>query len=92
MAVTGQSTGYHHTVGAILESAQDVQNINPSAAEDLDDLDRRWVLNPLSTSFAGVVVGAMGATEGHNLGLEVRPHSPQFSINKASSLTKIWSS
>jgi len=46
MAITGQSTGYHHTVGAILESAQDVQNINPSAAEDLDDLDRRWVLNP----------------------------------------------
>jgi len=46
MAITGQSTGYHYAVGAVLESPQDVQNINPSATEDLNDLDRRRVLNP----------------------------------------------
>jgi len=46
MAVTGQSTGYHYAVGAIVKSPQDVQNIHPSTAEDLDNLDRRRVLNP----------------------------------------------
>ena len=44
MAVTGQSTRNEHAVGTILEGSQDVQRVDPTAAEKLDDLDRSRVL------------------------------------------------
>jgi hypothetical protein len=72
MAITGQSTGDHHAVGAVFEGTQDVDEIHPPGAKNFDDLDRWRVLYAKAASEISGVVGAMAATKGNDVGLKFR--------------------
>jgi hypothetical protein len=44
MAVAGQSTRHQQPVDALLEGAQQMENLDPAGARNLDHLHRRWIL------------------------------------------------
>lgn len=87
MTVALQSTGDKRPVRSVFKSPQKVQDVHPTRAGDLDDLERSWILDPKAPSEVSSVVSTMGTAECHHLGLEIRHDQLSPFINKASSLT-----
>ena len=67
MAVSGQSTGDHHAVGAILDGVQHVEHVEPAGAGHLYNLDRRWILHAQPAGQIGRRVGAVLAAVGDDV-------------------------
>ena len=67
MAIAGQSASRHDAVGAVLQCLEDHQDIQLAGAGQLDDLDRRRVLETEPSGEVGGGIGTMLTAVGNNL-------------------------
>ena len=70
MTFAFQSTRYQHAVGAVLESAQDIQHIEFAGAGQLDDLDRGRIFQAHRPGQIGGGVSAVVAAERDDVGFK----------------------
>jgi hypothetical protein len=75
MTIAFQSACHHHAIGAVLKRAQSVQHIELACAGQLDDLDRRRILEAQTACQIGGGVSAIVACECHNLWAELFWHT-----------------
>ena len=70
MTFAFQSTRHQHAVGAVLESAQDVQHVQFASAGQLDNLDRGRVFQSHRSGQVGGGVRAVVTAEGDDIGFK----------------------